>query len=663
MYGKRLVAYLAGAAVLALAGFGIYLAVIARDGSATVELAVGEVLGLSSVLLGLTVATRRPRNVVGLLLVCTGAAFVGVAVSDLYPAALAVDPRLPLAAVYVDLVRGAWMLLYVPPALLFLLVPEGRVPGPRWRWVVAGLLVVPVLFILAAAFDPTPAARYPGVSKAFRAPPEVQGAIEPFAFVLLPVFLGLLVASLASIVVRYRRTGGAVERAQLKWFVLGASFLPITLLLCWAGYLVFDRPELGLAGLIATYLAIPASTTIALLKHDLYDVDRALSTTATYALATAMLLAFYTAASFVVGLGAGRGSPVAAAAATAVCAAALAPMRNRLQRFVDHRLYPAREAAIAAIEDLRQRTDAGSARPEQLESVLRTALRDPSLRVGYRLPGSAAMLDTAGRPVEPDLAPSGRSAPVRLGGNEIGVVAAGGGASRELLREVASASSLLVEVVRLRAELASALGAVEASRARLLTAGYEERRRLERDLHDGAQQRLVALGMRLRLAQRHLDDGTVDVDGLLDQSVAELGDAVTELRQIAHGLRPSSLDDGLDRALDAMVGQMPIPVTLDLRTADPIPDDLATTAYYVVTEAATNAVKHAQPTAIGVTVCRDAGRLTVRVRDNGCGGAVVRPGSGLGGLADRVAAAGGRLRVVSPVAGGTTVEAVLPCES
>ncbi|MFG2039486.1 sensor histidine kinase [Dactylosporangium sp. NPDC048998] len=663
MYGKRLVAYLAAAVVLALAGFGIYLAAIARDGSATVELVVGELLGLSSVLLGLTVATRRPRNVVGLLLVCSGAALVAVVVSDLYPAAVAADPRLPVPGVYVDLVRGAWMLLYVPPALLFLLVPEGRVPGPRWRWVVIGLLVVPVLFILVAAFDPGPAPQYPGVPKAFRAPPEVLSVIEAAGFALLPIFLGLLVASLASIIVRYRRTGGAVERAQLKWFVLGASFLPITLLLCWASYLVFDRPELGLAGLVATYLAIPASTTIALLKHDLYDVDRALSATATYALATAMLLAFYTVASFVVGLGAGRGSPAAAAAATAVCAAALAPMRNRLQRFVDHRLYPAREAAIAAIEDLRQRTDAGSARPEQLESALRTALRDPSLRIGYRLPGSAAMLDTAGHPVEPDPVRPGRSAPVRLGGNEIGVIVADGGASRELLREVATASSLLVEVVRLRAELASALAEVEASRARLLTAGYQERRRLERDLHDGAQQRLVALGMRLRLAQRHLDDGTVDVDGLIEQSVGELGSTVAELRQIAHGLRPSSLDDGLDRALGAMVSQIPIPVTLDLRTADPIPDDLATTAYYVVTEAATNAVKHARPTAIGVTVCRDAKRLTVRVRDDGSGGAVVRPGSGLGGLADRVAAAGGRLQVVSPVAGGTTVEAVLPCES
>ena len=107
-----------------------------------------------------------------------------------------------------------------------------------------------------------------------------------------------------------------------------------------------------------------------------------------------------------------------------------------------------------------------------------------------------------------------------------------------MLREIADAAAVLVEVVRLRLELPAALRDVEASRARLLQAGYAERRRLERDLHDGAQQRLVSLGMALRLAQRHLDDGTVDVDGLLDEAVAELGTAVAELRQIAHGLRP-----------------------------------------------------------------------------------------------------------------------------
>jgi signal transduction histidine kinase len=253
-------------------------------------------------------------------------------------------------------------------------------------------------------------------------------------------------------------------------------------------------------------------------------------------------------------------------------------------------------------------------------------------------------------------------APVRLGGQEIGVLVQGGAGTKELLREIASACALLIEVVRLRIELGQALRDAESSRARLLQVGYRERRRLERDLHDGAQQRLVSLGMAIRLAQRHLDDGTVDVDGLLDQSVAELGTAVAELRQIAHGLRPSSLDDGLAPALTALVGSVPLPVTLTV-CPDELPDDVATTAYYVVSEAVVNAVKHADAGAIGLTVARLDGRLTVQVSDDGLGGARMRPGAGLAGLADRVAAAGGALNLSSPRGRGTVVEAVLPCAS
>ena len=272
---------------------------------------------------------------------------------------------------------------------------------------------------------------------------------------LLPVFLGLLVASFAAILVRYRRTADPVVRAQLKWFALGASFVPLTLLLCWAGYLILGRPDVVLIGLAATYLAIPAATAIGVLRHDLYDVDRALSTTVTYAAATGILLAFYTAASFLVGVGAGGTSPLAAAAATAICAAALAPLRGRLQRAVDRRLYPARAAALTALAELRRGTDAGLARPEQLEAALRTALRDQSLRVGYRLPGSTAMVDGGGRAVEPG--PTDLAAPVDLAGQAIGVITSAGPTSRELLREVAEASALVVEVVRLRAEVTHAL--------------------------------------------------------------------------------------------------------------------------------------------------------------------------------------------------------------
>lgn len=250
-----------------------------------------------------------------------------------------------------------------------------------------------------------------------------------------------------------------------------------------------------------------------------------------------------------------------------------------------------------------------------------------------------------------------------LGGRTVGAIAWSGPLSRQLLREVAGAVALVVEVVRLRLELSRALRDVEASRARLLRIGYDERRRLERDLHDGAQQRLVSLGMSLRLAQRHLGDGSVDLDGLLDQSVAELGTAVAELRQVAQGLRPSALDDGLHPALSSLTRTVPLPIDLHIAADQAVPDDIAATAYYVVSEAVTNAVKHAGAARIGLRVVQDDGRLCVRVEDDGRGGASVRPGSGLAGLADRVAAAGGSLLVHSPAGGGTVVEAVLPCAS
>jgi signal transduction histidine kinase len=232
-----------------------------------------------------------------------------------------------------------------------------------------------------------------------------------------------------------------------------------------------------------------------------------------------------------------------------------------------------------------------------------------------------------------------------------------------LRREVAAASAMLVEMVRLRLELSSALREVEASRSRLQRVGDEQRRRLERDLHDGAQQRLVSLGMALRLAQRHLDDGAVDVDGLLDEAVAQLGTAVAELREIAHGLRPGCLGEGLHPALSALAESAALPIDLEVEADRAIPDDIATTTYYVVSEAVANAVKHAHARHIQLRVVQAGGELSVRIADDGRGGAAVRPGSGLSGLSDRVAAAGGTLEIHSPPSEGTTVKVLLPCAS
>ena len=166
----------------------------------------------------------------------------------------------------------------------------------------------------------------------------------------------------------------------------------------------------------------------------------------------------------------------------------------------------------------------------------------------------------------------------------------------------------------------------------------------------------------VRLAQRRLHRCDLDVDSVLADAVDQLGWAVAELRQIAQGLRPSSLDDGLGPALTTLAGRLPVPVALDV-TASTVPESVATTVYYVATEAVTNVVKHATAARIGLSVTHTGGIVTVRISDDGTGGAQLRPGTGLSGLTDRVAAAGGELTVHSPPGRGTVIQAVLPCAS
>ena len=658
----RLCAYVLAASVLCEIVTIVVLGATADQSAAKLD--VGSALSLFPLVLGVLVAHRRPTNWVGPLLVLIAPLAIALSGGDLPdPVVHPGSAWQPLWIVFVQLTPGGWMWLFVPPALLVLLFPDGRPPGPRWRWVGYGLVIVPLLFLFPAAADPEPfAAPYADVPHLIRLAEPWRGMVGLVGVALLPIFLGLLIASAASMVVRYRRASGVV-RTQLKWFLLGSMFLPTTLLLGWAGFLLFDEPDLVLVGFALTYIALPLATAIAMLRYDLYDVDKAISAALTYGLISVALLAVFTLVSFLVGLVTGQSSPVAAAAATAVCAAVLSPLRTRLQRWVDRRAYPQRRAALAAIDELRVRTYTGSAQPEQIEAVLQSALRAPDLRVGYLVPDGLGPVaaDGTALPVE-----GSREVRIRIGGHDIGVIVGGSTTSQELLVELADASALLVEIVRLRIEVRQALVEVDSSRARLLHAGYEERRRLERDLHDGAQQRLVSLGMALRLAQRHLDDPALDVDGLLDSSVAELATAVAELRQIAHGLRPSSLDDGLGQALSGLASKAPVPVTVDLSGdvgAERIPDDVATTAFFVASEAMANAVKHARPGLIALRVSRADGTLTVQVRDDGLGGAAVQPGAGLAGIADRVAAVGGALSLSSPVGGGTIVEAMLPCGS
>ena len=637
--------------ILLIAGAGL---AVLEPNRAVLLLLVAGVLAAMWAGLGVLVGRRQGGAGVGLLLSLVGLAWASTVVKEIGWQVLA---RRPETLSNLDWLVAAmnestfWVLTAV--GLLLLHFPDGRVPSSRWRWVPLVMIVCTALQQLQGAF-PTEPFRSPLTTLAppFGPPPAWLEDLGGLAFVTL---LGLVLACSASLILRFRRSD-RIRRAQIKWLVLVGVGVPLYPFLCLAEILIWGSPQwFSVTVAIISVVGIPVATTVAMLRHDLYDVDKAVAGTVTWALVTIVLVAIYGLSASAAGIVLSRDSAAAAAGATGICAVAFLPLRVKLQRGVDGRLYPLRRAAFSAIDALHRDTSTGKARPEELQSVLQTALREPALRVGYQIPGTEGFVDSAGATVD-----SRDGVMVVLGGGPIGVLLAGNdGASLELLRQVAARSTTLVEVVRLRLEVAQALREVESSRTRLVQIGFEERRRLERDLHDGAQQRLVSLGMALRLAQRHLDDNTVDVDGLLDQSVAELGIAVGELRQIAQGLRPGALDDGLRAALAALTRTVPVTVELDV-CADALPDDVATTAYYVVSEAVANAVKHANASCIRLRVSRANHHVLVRIADDGRGGARLRASSG---LADRVAALKGTLRVESPAGRGTVIEAALPCES
>jgi signal transduction histidine kinase len=386
-------------------------------------------------------------------------------------------------------------------------------------------------------------------------------------------------------------------------------------------------------------------------------VDELLIRGAVYSGFAVLLVAALGVVSGMAGWLLGRDSVVLAVAVTVLVLLACLPLRHRAERRVAGWLFPDREEVLRSLERLQSDVHAGVRPPEALEQTLQDAVHDPVLRVGYRLPGHTDYLDQYGRAVVPD----GPTLDVEMAGDRMAVVVS----SRPLLgwsAEIATRVGFLSELARLRLETAQALQAAEASRRRLVAAHDDERHRLERDLHDGAQQRLVALGMTLRRVQRRLPEQDRALAEVLDGSVRELQAAVSELRQIAHGLRPSSLDDGLSAALDSLRTRLGVPLRIEVTTHD-LPEPISTTAYFVASEAVTNAIKYAAAGTIALSVNRSPGGIVVQVRDDGTGGAVVRNGSGLAGLQDRVRAVGGELSVTSRVNGGTVVEAVLPCAS
>ncbi len=301
-----------------------------------------------------------------------------------------------------------------------------------------------------------------------------------------------------------------------------------------------------------------------------------------------------------------------------------------------------------------------------LRDALADALGDPTLELAYWVPGQDAYVDAAGQAVRVDPAPAGKvSTIVEHEGERIAAIVKPGpdlAEGRELVQTAGAAAGLTLRNERLAAELRAKVAELQASRSRIVQAGYEQRRRLERDLHDGAQQRLMALGIDLRMVRERIEHDPQGAAELLDGSLHELNEATAELRELARGIHPAVLTNrGLQAALKGLASRSPVPVELLQTPADRLPPSVESAVYFVVAEALTNAARYSRAQTITVGVVRDNGHVDVEVRDDGVGGADADQGSGLRGLQDRVAALDGRLELTSPQGSGTTLRATIPC--
>jgi signal transduction histidine kinase len=551
---------------------------------------------------------------------------------------------------------SSWLATGPAGVLLFLWFPDGHLTRRGWKAVAWASIVGAAVALPGFAMDPDLGDQFIGG----RNPYAVQGApIDLLLGVGMPLFLGSLVVAIVPLVQRFRRSSG-VERLQLRWFafasVCAAVVLP-TVALLWT-VVPAVRPLTALA-----LTSIPVAAGVAILRYRLYDIDLIISRTVAYTAVTVLLAGMYAAIAVALGAAVGRNSAWVTAGATLAVAAVFRPLRDRIQNAVDRRFNRTRFDALQQMTGFLDDLRAGRAAPEDVEPALRRVLGMDDLQVRLSLPHGGSTVDLSGTPVADDLAAGQTCWPIHHAGTLLGTVVAPAELAerRSLVTKVLEAGSLAVEIARLRVELRHQLDEVEASRARIVAAADDERRRIERDLHDGAQQRLVSIGLALRHAQHALGSADVEVSRTLDDAVAEITVTIGELRELARGLRPAALDVGLGAALRDLAGRASIPVEVDA-DAQRFPPDIETAAYFCACEGLTNAVKHARATKVVLGARHGNGALVVSVADDGVGGATTDRGSGLTGLSDRVAAHGGTLRIHSNST-GTTLLAEFPCAS
>ena len=598
---------------------------------------------------GALIMHRLPRHRVGWVLAIFGA--VGVWSTDLLGGygLRAEHSGWHGAAAAQWLAGAAWCLSALMWVLALVLVPNGQLPSSRWRVVlyagIAGTFTYSLGWLTSAS-STIPDSSLGNPFVATRVPGE---QLAGFGGTLLAL---AAVGAMAS-VVRRRRGADPVLRQQLKWVGVGGAllvgFLPV-------GLALWSTSPVVRALSPVVVLAMVASLGAAVLRYRLFDVDRLVLRGVAYLSAAAVVVALYATAAIVLGTLAGGSRPWQVAATTLAAVACFRPVARAAQRLLERR-FDRDDQALRRIDRYLEGLRAGTERADRVEAVLREASGLPQLRLLLRLPASDLFADVHGHSAtpRPDLPV------VHLGTEAIAQCPGPDDPARAArIERLLSRSRLALQVARLGVELSRQVEELDASRRRIAVAADVERRRIQRDLHDGAQQRLVSVGLSLRSLEGRLrtSDLTVEAD-VVDGVVADLGETIAELRTLVANLPLPQLDAGLAAAFQELADRSPLPVHVEV-DAGALDPSVEATAYFVGSEGLTNTLKHAQASAVTLRAQRRDDTLLVSVADDGVGGATPGAGTGLVGLRDRVAALGGFLRIDSGDS-GTTVTVELPC--
>jgi signal transduction histidine kinase len=645
---------------------------------------------------GYVVASRRPDNNVGWLMLGMGG-YLGVfgLVGTYGTYAIHGGPGgrdLGLLLEAID--QPSWLPIVVPPAtFLLLLFPDGHLPSPRWRWFAWALGVALVLIYLAILFDPGPieGGTLPREPNPLGLDP-LRPVLEVALILLVAIPIGAI-GSLLSLVLRYRRAGG-VERQQLRWLVSAAAFVAIfysfVLVLSfnaeWEGPDTAGWQTLLQSLVVFSFALIPIAIGVGILRHRLLDIDVVMNRAVLFGALAIFITLVYVA--IVVGVGALVGSqanPVLSAAAAAVVALAFQPARRRAQRFADRLVYGKRATPYEVLSEFSERVGQTYANEELLPRMARAlgegtgaARADVWVRVGDELRSEARWPQDGEPPParvgsstsESIVTGSSMFEPVRHQGEPLGALSIDKrpgesltGTEEKLVRDLAAQAGLVMRNVGLTEDLLDTIEQLRTSRQRLVAAQDEERRKLERNLHDGAQQQLVALTVKLRLLEQLAERDPGQARAMAQQLQGDATEALEELRDLARGIYPPLLaDQGLVAALESQARKSSVPVTIKADGIARYAREAEAAVYFSCLEALQNVAKYANATRATVALTDGDGRLRFEVIDDGTGFDPESSsyGTGLQGIADRLAALGGELEIRSAVGAGTSVAGTLP---